>query len=211
MKKAPDQEKRGRGRPREFDRGVALERAMEVFWSHGYEGASIADLTQAMGISTPALYGAFGSKAELYREALELYQVQQSQEAWKKIEGERTTRSAISLLLRESARTFTDPRHPPGCMVSTAVLSCAEENRPIARLTAAIRQATLERIQARLQRGIDEGELPATADAAALARFFGAIIQGMSIQATDGARREELLLIAEFALSHLPGTRAERA
>lgn len=207
MKRAPSQEKRPRGRPREFDRSAALERALEVFWSHGYEGASITDLTGAMGITTPALYGAFTSKAELYREALDLYLAQRSREAWRTMEEERTVRGAVAFLLRESARSFTDPRHPPGCMFSAAVLTCAEENKPIARLTAALRQDMLERLQVRLQRGVDEGELPATTDVMSMARFYGAIIQGMSVQAQDGATQEELSRLAEFALAYFPAAR----
>ena len=160
-----------------------------------------------MGISTPALYGAFTSKADLYREALELYLAQRSREAWRTLAEEPTARGAVAFLLRESARAFTDPRYPPGCMYSAAVLACAEETKPIARLTAGLRQDTMERIQARLQRGVDEGELPTTTDVGGMARFYGAIIQGMSVQAQDGATRQELSRIAEFALVHFPSSR----
>lgn len=204
MKRAPTQERRGRGRPREFDREEALARALEVFWAHGYEGASIADLTGAMGITTPALYGAFTSKAELYREAAELYQARQSEAFWKAVEHEPTVRGALTVLMEGAARAFTDPRLPRGCMLSTAVLTCAEENQPIARFTASMRQGALERLQTLLGRGVETGELPATTDVVGLARFYGAITQGMSVQASDGASEEELMRIAAHALSRFP-------
>jgi len=178
---------------------------MEVFWERGYEGSSITDLTEAMGITAPSLYGAFHSKAELYREALERYQRTHGATGMRALE-EPTARGFIERVLREAARTFTGARHPPGCMISTAVLTCATENQPVARYVAGLRGATLEQLQARFQRAIDEGELPATPDAEGLARFYGAIMQGMSVQALDGASEEALLKIATLALSHLPSS-----
>ena len=177
---------------------------MEVFWERGYEGASIADLTQAMGITAPSLYGAFTSKAELYREALERYQRTYGAAGGRALEEEPTARGAITRVLEESARTFTNPRRPPGCMVSTAVLACATENQPVAEHVAGLREATLERLQARFQRAIAAGELPSTTAAEGLARFYGAILQGMSVQARDGASEEALRKIAALALSRFP-------
>ncbi|WNG27632.1 TetR/AcrR family transcriptional regulator [Cystobacter fuscus] len=204
MKKANPTEGRGRGRPREFDRSAALERAMEVFWERGYEGTSITDLTEAMGITAPSLYGAFTSKAELYREALELYQRTHGSAGAPALVEEPTARGAIDRVLEEAARAFADPRHPHGCMVSTAVLNCATENQPVARHVAGLRESSLERLQARFQRAIAEGELPSTTDAEGLARFYGAILQGMSVQARDGASEEELRKITSLALKCFP-------
>jgi len=206
MKKTNPREGRGRGRPREFDRSEALERAMRVFWERGYEGASIADLTDAMGITAPSLYGAFTSKAGLYREALERYQRTVGAAGLKALE-EPTARGFIAGVLEMAVRAFADPRHPPGCMISTAVLTCATENQPVARHVAGLRGATLEQLRERLQRAIAAGELPSSTDAAGLARVYGAILQGMSVQALDGASEDSLRKIAAFALSCFPGGR----
>ncbi|EPX57279.1 Transcriptional regulator, TetR family [Cystobacter fuscus DSM 2262] len=177
---------------------------MEVFWERGYEGTSITDLTEAMGITTPSLYGAFTSKAELYREALELYQRTHGSPGAPALVEEPTARGAMARVLEEAARAFADPRHPPGCMVSTAVLNCATENQPVARYVAGLRDASLAQLRARFQRAIAEGELPSSTDAEGLARFYGAILQGMSVQARDGASEEELRKIVTLALSRFP-------
>ncbi|ADO75518.1 TetR/AcrR family transcriptional regulator [Stigmatella aurantiaca] len=202
MKKTSSTGGRPRGRPREFDREAALARALEVFWRYGYEGASIADLTRAMGITAPSLYTAFHSKEALYREALARYQTEVGASTVRFLE-EPKIRTALASVLRESAKQFTAPAHPAGCMVSTAVLSCAEENQPVAEHVAHLRKKALGLFQARFERAIAEGELPETMDAAELARFYGAIIQGMSVQARDGATEQELLGIVELALDRL--------
>ncbi|MFY0577774.1 TetR/AcrR family transcriptional regulator [Cystobacter fuscus] len=112
---------------------------MEVFWERGYEGTSITDLTEAMGITAPSLYGAFTSKAELYREALELYQRTHGSAGMPALE-EPTARGAMVRVLEGAARAFADTRHPQGCMVSMAVLNCATENQPVARHVAGMRE-----------------------------------------------------------------------
>ncbi|MCY1078158.1 TetR/AcrR family transcriptional regulator [Archangium lansingense] len=200
MKTSTTPERRPRGRPRGFDSTKALDQALEVFWRQGYEGASIADLTEAMGITAPSLYAAFGSKAELYRQVLERYQARQGASTPRVLTEEPTARGAVEKILREAARDFSSRKHPPGCMISTAVLTCAEENQPVAEHVAALRAGTLKALRARIEQGIAEGELSAGTDAAALARYFGAIIQGMSVQALDGASEAELLAIGELAM-----------
>ncbi|WNG37889.1 TetR/AcrR family transcriptional regulator [Archangium violaceum] len=200
MKNSSPPERRPRGRPRGFDSTRALEQALKVFWRLGYEGASITDLTEAMGITAPSLYAAFGSKAELYRQALELYRAEQGAFTARALDEEPTARAALDRSLRESAREFTSRKHPRGCMISTAVLTCAAENQPIAEHVAGLRADTLARLRDCIARGIAQGELPAGTNAEALARYFGAIIQGMSVQAQDGASEAELLALAEIAM-----------
>jgi AcrR family transcriptional regulator len=200
MKNNVPPERRPRGRPRGFDSTRALDQALEVFWRLGYEGASIADLTEAMGITAPSLYAAFGSKAELYRRVLERYQARQGASTPRALTEEPTARAAVERLLREAARDFSSRKHPPGCMISTAVLTCAEENQPIAEHVATLRAGSLKALRARLEQGIAEGELPAGTDAAALARYFGALLQGMSVQALDGASEAELLALGKVAM-----------
>lgn len=193
---------RRRGRPPAFDRAEVLARAGETFWRLGYEGASIADLTAAMGITPQSLYAAFGSKADLYREALGWY----GDTFATMTEEDLAAPDVIGTLcawLEAQARTFADPAHPPGCMISTAVLGCAVENDPVSRLVAARREATIARLRERLERARADGDLNADADPAAIARFIGAIIQGMSVQARDGASAAELSALARLANGEL--------
>lgn len=194
---------RPRGRPRAFDRDEALSRAMETFWWLGYEGASIADLTAAMGITPQSLYAAFGSKADLYREALERYRATVGAFTARALAEEPDVVEAFARVLRDSAREFCRADRPQGCMISTASLACASENEPIVRHAAGLRSATLEAFRSRIERGITDGDLRAGTDAARLARYLGAIIQGMSVQARDGASAEDLAGIAELAIAEL--------
>lgn len=193
---------RPRGRPRAFDRDEALAKAAETFWRLGYEGASIADLTAAMGITPQSLYAAFSSKADLYREALKWYQVHIGASTAAALEDDDVV-EALTRVLRESPREFTTRGRPHGCMVSTAVLTCATENEPVARHVAGLREATLEAIRARIERGVAEKQLRPDTDADSLARFIGAMIQGMSVQAQDGASAKALSGLAEHAIAEI--------
>ncbi|MDH7804483.1 MULTISPECIES: TetR/AcrR family transcriptional regulator [unclassified Rhizobium] len=198
---------RPRGRPRAFDRDEVLAKAAETFWRLGYEGASIADLTAAMGITPQSLYAAFTSKADLYREALAWYQAHIGASTARALE-ESDVVAALASVLRESAHEFTRPGRPHGCMVSTAVLTCAVENEPVAQHVSSLRNETLAAIEARISRGIEEGQMKRATDAAALARFVGAMIQGMSVQAQDGASDTALLPIANLAIAEIERHRA---
>ena len=195
--------RRPRGRPRSFDRDKAVAAAAETFWRLGYEGASVADLTAAMGITPQSLYTAFTSKADLYREALHWYQAHVGAFTARALADEADVVAAFARVLRESVVEFSRRRDLPGCMISTALLGCAVENEPVADHAAALRRATCQSFQARIERGIADGQLRADTDAPALARFLGAIIQGMSVQARDGASAEELAGIAELAIGEL--------
>ncbi len=194
---------RKRGRPPAFDRETVLAAARDTFWKHGYDGSSIADLTAAMGITPQSLYAAFGSKAELYRETLDQYRRMPRPEPGNPFQDKVNTVTAFERFLTNSAKIFTAPEHPKGCMISTAVLNCAEENEPIAHHVASMRLQTLDIFTARIERGIAEGDMRPDADARSLARFLGAIVQGMSVQARDGATTEELLALLSHALNEL--------
>ncbi|WFU03035.1 TetR/AcrR family transcriptional regulator [Rhizobium sp. CB3171] len=194
---------RKRGRPPAFDRETVLAAARNTFWKHGYDGSSIADLTAAMGITPQSLYAAFSSKAELYREALEQYRRMPRPEPGNPFTDEVDTVAAFERFLTNSAKIFTAPEHPKGCMISTAVLNCAEENEPIAHHVASMRLQALAIFTARIERGIAEGDMRPDADARSLARFLGAIVQGMSVQARDGATTDELFALLSHALSEL--------
>lgn len=198
---------RPRGRPRSFERDEALGKAAETFWRLGYEGASIADLTTAMGITPQSLYAAFTSKADLYREALAWYQAHFGASTGHALE-EADVAAALARVLRESAREFTRRGRPHGCMVSTAVLTCAAENEPVARHVSDLRSGMLAAVRARIERGVAEGQLRSETDPEALARFVGAMIQGMSVQAQDGASKAALLAVAGHAVAEIERHRA---
>jgi AcrR family transcriptional regulator len=168
------------GRPRSFDRDQALARAVETFWADGYEGTSIAQLTEVMGISPPSLYAAFGDKRRLFGEAVDSYSENLNAAVDASL-AQPDVHEAIADLLRKAAEHYTEPGHPPGCLVMSEPS-----------LTDA-RAAVRELVARRIGRAIDEGEVPAAVDPEKAARFIEAILFGMSAQARDGSSREELL------------------
>lgn len=198
---------RRRGRPPAFDRETVLSAARETFWARGYEGASIADLTAAMGITPQSLYAAFSSKADLYREALQQYRALGA-DTFSALGEPIDTVSAFARILQGSAAIFAAPEHPKGCMISTAVLKCASENDVVADHVAGLRRQSLDGFTARIERGIREGDIKTGTNARALARFLCAIVQGMSVQARDGAALEELLDMAALAIAEVARHRA---
>jgi AcrR family transcriptional regulator len=198
-KAAPKAPPKARGRPLSFDRDTALDRAMHVFWERGYEAASISDLTNAMGITPPSLYTAFGDKEHLFLEAIERYGKGPGGFGQRALEEEATARGAVQRLLDEAADELTQDCHPLGCMMVCSVAAEHIQNALVKR-----RAIGVASMQARIQRGIDEGELPAATDAAALANFYATIYQGMSMQAKDGASRASLLASAEMAMRSWP-------
>lgn len=198
---------KSRGRPRIFDRQAALDAAMERFWRYGYEGTSISDLTEAMGCTAPTLYGLFGSKEQLYREILEHYLHLREQRRALLLEGVSSVYAALEISLRAAALAFSDGSGPTGCLVSTASLNCARENFAIVNFTAGLRASGLESLSAEFQQAQQSGELPAAIDPIALARFYIAVLQGMSVQAIDGAAPDELNQLVDIALLAWPGKR----
>jgi AcrR family transcriptional regulator len=198
----------GRGRPRGFDRENALRRAMELFWAKGYDGASLSDLTAAMGINPPSLYAAFGSKEALFREAVDLYARSESPEIWRAIESEPTARAAFDAFLRLTALAFSRPDRPRGCLMVLGALNASDTSAEVCAALREHRAGNAEALRARLERGVVEGELPPGLDCAALASFYATVQQGMSIQARDGATREALLATANGAIAAWPALTA---
>ncbi|QFY59679.1 TetR/AcrR family transcriptional regulator [Rhizobium grahamii] len=192
-----------RGRPPAFDRETVLAAARDTFWEHGYDGSSIADLTASMGITPQSLYAAFRSKAELYREALNQYRRMPRPDPGNPFSDAIDTVTTFARFLKNSAIIFTAPEHPKGCMISTAVLNCASESEDIAHYVSSLRLDTLRLFTSRIERGVEEGDIRADANPASLARFLGAIVQGMSVQARDGATTAELMEVVDHALTEL--------
>jgi AcrR family transcriptional regulator len=178
---------------------------MEVFWKHGYEGASIADLTAAMGINSPSLYAAFGCKEALFREAVAFYNETEGVDAADALRQSHTAKEAIGGYLRQNAIFYTTPNKPKGCMIVLTATTYAEQNKAVHDHLAEWRIATEHDFRDRIERGIAEGDVPPDADAATIAAFYSAVNQGMAIQARDGADSSKLLAVAESALSAWDG------
>lgn len=191
-----------------LDRDAGLDVAARLFWEHGYEGTSIADLTTAMGVTPPSLYAAFGSKEELYLQALDYAVERGSKARMGALQSDMSAYEVISFYLRDVVAGISSPDEPKGCIVSTAVVQCAAGNETVARSVTARREAAIKAIRERFDRAVAEGELAAGTDTESLARFYGAFVQGLSVQACDGACTERLNRLVDIALSAWPGKRA---
>jgi AcrR family transcriptional regulator len=193
------------GRPRGFDRDAALEAAMFLFWRKGFEAASMNDLCDAMGVRSPSLYAAFGSKEALYLEAVEHYVRTQGPPVWDRLAEGATARAGIEKFLIAGTEHLPKSRAiPAGCM---AVLAAVSDEWPaaIARVVRKVRVEMLGRLRARLERAVATGELPASTDVDGLSRFYLSVFQGMAIQARDGAASAELRAVAAAAMAAWPG------
>src|SRR5258708_9863777 len=188
------------GRPGSSDIDRALDRGLLVFWRKGFEGASLSDLTKAVGVNRPSLYAAFGDKEALFRKALDRYldgPAAYVQEALK----EPSARAVVERLLRGAAESNTAPRNPGGCLMVQGALACGEEADSIRQELTARRAAGEAAIRRRLQRARSEGDLSTDADPADLARYVATILYGMAVQAAGGASRGKLQRVVEMARS----------
>jgi AcrR family transcriptional regulator len=193
------------GRPREFDRDAALEAAMLLFWRKGFAATSMNDLCDAMGVRSPSLYAAFGSKEALYLEAIEHYVQTQGPPVWDKLADGATARAGIENLLIAATEILPKSRATPaGCM---AMLAAVGDEWPagITRVVKKVRLEVLGALRSRLENAAAEGELPASTDIDGLSRFYLGVYQGMAIQARDGATQAELGAVAAAAMAAWPG------
>jgi AcrR family transcriptional regulator len=191
------------GRPREFDLDNALDRALLVFWRNGYEGASIADLTEAMGINPPSLYAAFGNKEGLFRRAVDRY-VERHAGFWDVASAKPTARAMIEHILHASADFVTDEANPRGCLFVRGPMACSEAADKIRDELVARRATGETRLRARLERAIREGEIAPELDPADYARYIMTVLEGMSVQAAGGASRADLHKVAEMTMRTWP-------
>jgi len=206
------------GRPREFDVDAALERALELFWRHGYEGVSVNDIAEAIGISKPSLYAAFGDKESLYLRALARYGERQQAHHAQMLESEPDARLAIEKLLLAAVDQLAAGNH--GCMVVTGSTGCANPAVPdsVREALGEALRAGARAIEARLARAQREHQLDADVDVTALAFFFYTAITGLSVQARGHRCTEPLRLVVATTMrawpqppAPRPGTRASAA
>ena len=195
--------KKLRGRPRVFDPDEALDKALQIFWSRGYEGTSLAELTETLGVNKPSLYAAFGNKEELFMKALSRYTTGPVAFV-REVINEPSARAVAQRFLYEAADFLTQPSHPKGCMVVQGALSGGESAEMVKKVLIQYRAAYENLLTQRFEQAKQVGDLPGDANPQDLAKYLATLHQGMSVQATSGASKEELLAIADLALSVWP-------
>jgi AcrR family transcriptional regulator len=188
-----------RGRPRQFDKPEAIRQALNLFWERGYEGVSTAELTRAMGIASPSLYLAFGDKAGVFRAAIDLYAVDWDRLA-EKIAAAPSFSVVLEVLSSNAISRFPKRNHPGGCLFLTAQLGVRPEHQSLEAIIAGYRKAFLDLLVRRAREAVANGELASDVDPQSLASFVMAVVQGMALQARDGAISSDLDSIAQWTL-----------
>jgi AcrR family transcriptional regulator len=197
--------RRSVGRPRNFDIEQVLDKAVRLFWRHGYEATSMSDLVTELGVGAPSLYAAFGNKAQLFAAVVERYAATVSCTSYASVEDcELTTYEAIRELLMRTARLFSETETPAGCLIVSAAAAVSPASAAIEQLLRDKRLGLERGIAERLRRGVESGELADDLDPAAFAKFLNCVMQGMSVQARDGATLEDLQALAAMALDRWP-------
>ncbi len=191
------------GRPREFDTETAIVQAMRLFWRKGYEGPSLSDLTEEIGITRPSLYAAFGSKEALFLKALDRYDQETSRFTTPALEAP-TARELIERMVYGACAFHADSGNPPGCLMVHGALICGDASASVRRETNRRRNLLRDRIAKRLARAKAVGDLPADADPTALAGYVVAILRGIAVEAASGARPADLHRIADISMAALP-------
>lgn len=198
-----------RGRPRAFDRDQALRAAMMVFWDKGFEGASLEELQSAMGgIGPPSFYAAFGSKEQLFFEAVDLYLQTVGGQPGRALESAMTARAGIEAMLREAVDVYCDPGTPRGCLFFLGAVNCTPANKSVQDRMRGYRARVPDLIRKRLERGVRDGDVPEHLDLEPLVSLYAALAHALPLRASDGASRPELLAgvaAAMAAWDHLAG------
>jgi AcrR family transcriptional regulator len=207
---------RTRGRPRSFDREQALQQAMQVFWSKGYEGTTMADLTDAIGVKAPSLYAAFGDKNALFREAVDFYSRTVSAGPLRQLQAGNGIWEDLHAMLRASVRMYSGKDSVPGlpvgkgCMVVISAINCAPENAEHSDALSQRRHKRRNEIRARLSQAQRDGEIRADADVTALGDFYTSFLNGMALGARDGVSNARLAATLRHAMLPLESVLAER-
>ncbi len=190
------------GRPREFDREEALVKARDFFWLHGYEGTSMSDLVEVLGIASARIYKAFGSKEALFREAVNHYENNEGNFALNALK-QKNIKDAINQLFQDALALYTQANHSYGCMVVSAASVLGEENQAVLEWMKAQRIARGQSLVDRFVQAESDGQLVAEADPKTLGQYYALVLHGLSVQARDGYSKEELATVINFALQNL--------
>ena len=199
-----------RGRPRIFNEEQALEAALGVFWLNGYQGASLEELTHAMGISKPSLYGAFGNKEQLYLKALERYRDQQLTKHAAAMAAEPELKQAMRMFLRSVASMLTAPESPGGCMAVNSAVACDVAALPKSvgvAISRIFEEAVFGLLKQRFDKELQQRNLPKGTSVEQLADYFTVIMSGMAVMAKVGITRKRLFNTIEHSLCVLPDSR----
>lgn len=192
-----------RGRPCAFNKEEALGKALELFWRNGYEGTSLSDLTKVMGINKPSLYSAFGNKEQLFLQAIDLYEKRPDAFFYPAME-QKTAYLAVQAMLRGAADRMANADHPQGCVIVQGALSCSEASVTVKDALVKRRLEGQQALQKRFEQAQQDGDLPQHVDAANLASYIGTVLQGMCVQANNGASTADLYAVADMVLENFP-------
>ncbi|WP_053064134.1 TetR/AcrR family transcriptional regulator [Caballeronia mineralivorans] len=203
-------ERRPRGRPRAFDREAVLRRAMEVFWTKGFDGCSMNDLVDAMDINSPSIYAAFGSKENLFREAIDLYAISEGAITRQAIKEHGNAREAIAAVFKQNIDMLTQAAAPRGCMVILGTVNIGVEHEELRAFLQSRTRNVANLIRERLAQSLADGELAADADTEALATLCVTVLSGLSVQAHNGVARQTLLDATDAFVSTLPFTNKKK-
>ncbi|WP_312182213.1 TetR/AcrR family transcriptional regulator [Pantoea sp. CTOTU46764] len=202
--------KKTKGRPRSFNRDKALLSALDIFWRKGYEPASVAELCEAMEINPPSLYSAFGNKAKLFLEAVSYYEKVYWKATWERLEEVEDIHQAIDNFFSESADILLSPSAPCGCMVVLAAINVSQESADVVQAVSVLRQEGKDLFDKRLRRAVREEQLPVDTNTVAMATVLNTLLEGMSIEAKDGATLQSLKTIGQHATRLLPVNKTNR-
>ncbi|KMJ15882.1 TetR/AcrR family transcriptional regulator [Serratia marcescens] len=189
--------KKSRGRPKQFDRDRALESALDLFWRHGYEATSLADLVEVTGAKAPTLYAEFGNKEGMFRAAVERYLQKYTTCTNQLLEQALPVAEIVEAYVRSSVEVFTDPDTPSGCFMVCASAALSSASDDVAQMLRKKHHAQESALKACFDRKVQQGELLAKTDTALLAKYVICTIEGMSVQAREGASRSDLLRLLE--------------
>ncbi|MBT9431142.1 TetR/AcrR family transcriptional regulator [Candidatus Sodalis endolongispinus] len=197
--------RRGRGRPKKFCREEALDKALELFWRHGFDATSLVDLVDATGAKAPTLYGEFGNKEGLFCAVMDLYVVKFSAAARERLSlPGLTTLQALENFFRAAAALYTDKNLPTGCFIICTSSTLAASSQAVEERLRAHHHLQEQTLLAFLQRQQQQGQLAGVADCGRLAKYLTCTLRGMSVQARDGAGREDLDAIVTTLLAQWP-------